>query len=370
MISENTQKKILFVIPTLQAGGAERVIVNLLKAINREKFSPALAVVDLRNPLLMPEIPEDVKIFDLKSGRVLAALPRLFLLIWKLRPSVVFSTLAHLNVALGILRFVLPWGTVFLARESSVVSEVTKRRRSPTIWRLAYRIFYPQFDRVISQSKYMADDLINNFGLPPRKSVVINNPVDIKKIKKLAEAENSETPSELKGKRFFVAVGRLAPVKGFDILLQAFAMVDLPLYLCIVGDGSEAKRLRDMAGRLGLTGRVIFAGHRQNPYPLIARSEALILSSHYEGFPNVVLEALACGVPVIATPAIGGTVEILSHIPGCKLSVAISADSLADAIRAWVGETKSPIDSNFVEKYELGSITSQYEDLFEEALAE
>ncbi|NTV09211.1 MAG: glycosyltransferase, partial [Zoogloea sp.] len=102
---------------------------------------------------------------------------------------------------------------------------------------------------------------------------------------------------------------------------------------------------------------------QRNPYCIVAKADALLLSSRYEGFPNVVIEALACGTPVIATPAPGGCREILEGLPGCELASSITAISLAEAIQRWLTRERIRIAEDVVAPYGVMKIVGQYEDL-------
>ena len=179
VVLRNSRRRILFLIPTLNCGGAERVIITLIRHLDRSKFELALAVVDMSNAVFRQDVPEDVELIDLNSSRVRYAVTKIIHLIWKRRPDVVFSTLGHLNLALAVVRPLLPSNTRYLARETTVVSEGVKSYVQPSWWAWAYRTFYGRFDRVICQSKYMRDDLVAHFDLSVGKSVVINNPVDV-----------------------------------------------------------------------------------------------------------------------------------------------------------------------------------------------
>jgi glycosyltransferase involved in cell wall biosynthesis len=176
------RRRVLFLIPTLTGGGAERVIVTLLQHLDRARFDLSLAVIDMRNAEFRSEIPADVKLIDLKCHRVRNALPRIIRLIWRLRPDVVLSTLGHLNLALSIFRPLLPDSTRYVARETSIVSQCISEYARPAVWAWAYRRFYGRFDKVICQSMYMRADLVGRFAIAPHRTAVINNPVDTKRI--------------------------------------------------------------------------------------------------------------------------------------------------------------------------------------------
>ena len=359
----NKKKRLLFVIPTLESGGSERIVITLLQNLDRARFDITLAVVDMRNAVFAYDVPGDVEFIDLGCLRVRYALPRIVFLIWKLRPDVVFSTLGHLNLAMAICRGLLPNKSRYIARESSIVSEVIREVKYPDLWRRTYRLFYSNFDVVISQSAYMAKDLIENYAVPSAKVRVINNPVDRQKILSLSVSPTVylETGSYVK----LVAVGRMVPVKGFDLLLEAFAMCrELPIQLTILGDGPNFADLLSLAHSLEISDRLNFPGFQINPYPYIAQADAFVLSSRYEGFPNVVLESLACGTPVIATPAIGGIREILDGLSGCVMARSVSAEALADAIRVWIKSPCLRVPAEVVSRFAVDGIILNYEQIF------
>ena len=361
---------LLFLIPSLSGGGAERVIVTLLRHLNRSKFKLTLAVVDMRNAVYKADIPDDVELINLNYRRVRYALPKICALIWERRPNIVFSTLGHLNLALALLRPVLPDGPKYLARETTVVSHGLQRYRLEWFWKVLYQKFYRKHDRVVCQSKGMKDDLIKNFSLPEEKSLVIHNPVDVGRIELLAlenlPFRHSMGNKEESGALHLVAAGRLNVEKGFDLAIRAIASLnDSAIHLTILGDGVSRNSLEELAKDLGVADKITFVGFQSNPYVWFSRADAFILSSRYEGFPNVVLEALACGTPVIATPAPGGTREILEGVAGCFIADDVSAESLSNAIRQWMNSGRSPIPREAIRPYQVSNIVARYEALFD-----
>ena len=164
------RRRVLFLIPTLTGGGAERVVVTLLQHLDRRRFDLALAVVDTRGAAFRDEVPPDVEFIDLGCRRVRHALPKLVRLLRRRRPDVVLSTLGHLNLALSIVRPLLPGSTRYIARETTVVSHGIAEYPRPRLWAWAYRRFYGRFDRVICQSRGMRTDLVEAFGLAPWSS--------------------------------------------------------------------------------------------------------------------------------------------------------------------------------------------------------
>lgn len=361
------RRRALLLIPSLRGGGAERVIVTLLRHLNQSQFQLALAVVDSREAAYRADVPEDVAFIDLGCTRVRYALPKIMRLIWQRRPDVVFSTLGHLNLALAMLRPLLPNGVRYIGREACVVSEVLSEYTHPRLWGWAYRRFYPRFDVVVCQSLDMREDLIGHFAFPPGKAVMIHNPVDIERIRRLA-AEVISTDDEIpaldsESGPHLVAAGRLSRQKGFDLLIEALALCDdRGPRLTLLGEGPLRPALEELARQRGVADRVRFVGFQKNPYPFFARADAFVLSSRFEGFPNVVLEALACGTPVIATPAPGGVTEIAKLTGGVLLASAVDAEALSVAIKRFIaGETR--IGRITLTAFHVDKIVEQYENL-------
>ena len=361
---DSSRLSIFFVLPALAPGGAERVSITLLKYLDRSKFQLTLVVINSKVDTLLDEVPEDVELISLQYLRVRNALPALFRLVWRRKPDLVFSNLGYLNLAFSMIRPFLPQGVRIIGRESSIVSEVQKSRAYPKLWNWAYSHFYKKLDGVVCQSNFMADDLFLNFSVPKNKIEVINNPIDIGRVNELSSStlEQEYLNDEIIR---FVAVGRLVNVKGFKLLFEALAKLTFHSWeLALVGSGPLESELRNQADLLNLSNKIKFIGYKKNPYILMKHADACILSSYYEGFPNVVLESLACGTPVIATPAIGGTVEILSGVEGCFIATEVGANSLADAITCWLNTRRKKVSKSVVAKYDVRTITKKYENYF------
>jgi glycosyltransferase involved in cell wall biosynthesis len=357
-------------------------MTTLLRHIDRTRTDVTLTVVDGTKSALMQDLPAGLRSIDLACSRVSRAMPLLCRLIWQRRPQVVFTTLSHLNLMLAIIKPLLPRGIRLVARESSVLSELVHSERRPALWRWAYRRFYPQLDHIICQSQVMQDDLCKHFGVARQKTTLIYNPVDLRAIESLAEeivqpetgsrrrsrngngngsAIASDSDSDSDSAVHFVAVGRMAKVKGFDVLLQALHLLDQPhVQLDLIGDGPELPHLIALATSLGLSSRIRFHGFQSNPYSWMRRADALVLSSRYEGLPNAVIEALACGTPVIASP-VPAVLEIIKGIDQAVAAPGMSADDLAYAMRQWLKSTRERVPLHYIARFEAVSVTRQYE---------
>ncbi len=345
-------------------------MVNLLRHMDRTRFEMMLGVLNTKTSVYLDDVPNDVEFIDIGSPRVRYAITKIIKLIRSKQPNVVFSTLGHLNLMMGMLRPFLPKNIHFIGRADTILSIYLSHYKHPKLWGLAYRCFYGRFDKIICQSKYMRDDLIENFNQSPKKLIVINNPVDVDLVRQMASEPIPKEYSEMEfldpqNKEIIklISVGRLVHTKGFDLLMEALSICQNPkFHLTILGQGPDEDSLKALAANLGIAKQISFLGFQKNPYAFIARSDAYILSSRYEGFPNVVLESLACCTPVIATPAPGGTREILGNLEGCLIADSVSAEGLAKALTSFKFSKK--LDQKLIEPYEVKRIVEMYQNQF------
>ena len=168
----------------------------------------------------------------------------------------------------------------------------------------------------MSCSKGINDELMREYGLPPEKGMVIYNGLELRKIRNMAkEPLNEPVKEKLFGKKIFVSVGRLIRSKGHRFLLNAVKILkdaELPVHLIILGEGGQRASLEEQALKLGISDDISMPGFVMNPYAYMARADAVVMPSLYEGFSIAVVEALACGVPVISTDHVSGAREILA----------------------------------------------------------
>jgi glycosyltransferase involved in cell wall biosynthesis len=323
--------RVLLLIPHLGGGGAERVTALLSRGLPAAKYEVHLGLVSAMGAD-RESLPASVTVHDLRAGRVRSASIPLLWLVGKLRPAVILSNMAHLNLLVLLLRPLFPRGTKLLVRQNGTVSTMLAADRRPWLTELLYRRLYPRADRVICQTQAMAEDLSAKLGIDANRIAVLPNPVDVDAMRAATEGPSLWTgPGP-----HLLAIGRLAPEKGFDILLEALASVrrEFPdADLLIAGEGRERSALEEQTRRLALTAAVRFAGHVDQPWRFYPGATLFVLSSRDEGMPNVLLEAAAAGLPIVAAPASGGVVDFLAEVNGAWLARSISANGLAEALR-------------------------------------
>ena len=302
--------RVLFFVPSLVAGGAEQVMMTLLRNLSRETFDVSLAVVSQEGSVFSDDMPADISVIDLRAPRLRYALPKIVKVVWKVKPDVIFSTIDYFNVTLGVTRPLWPRHTGFVARPSILFSAAEVRHRWPMVWRSLHRIALRNTDLIVFQTSAMEQDYRRTLGWHAGSSIVVPNPLDFAYVRERAEHQAAETGFDSKVFNL-VAAGRLEEQKEFDIAIDALALArNENITLTILGDGSLRESLVQRASALQLGDRVKFLGYRHNPYPFFAQADGFLLSSRFEGFPNVVLEAISCGTPVVATP-VAGLSEIL-----------------------------------------------------------
>lgn len=294
---------IIFILPDLETGGAERIVTTIANHLPREKFEPKIMLLRKEGGYL-ELLKDDVEVIDLKTERIRNSLRPILREIRNRKPYIVFSGFGEVNAYLALFIRFFP-KTKFIARETNVVSEHVTRKEI----RFFYK-FYNNYNKIICQSDDMRNDLTENFKIKNEKLIKINNPVDFDFIN--GKLKISTKPELFKTDyKNIVAIGNLSSRKGFDNLLKVFShLKNQKIQLHILGNGKDQDLLHQMKTDLGLE-NVIFHGQQKNPYQFLKFADLFILSSRYEGFPNVLLEAGACGIYSLANSCKGGITEII-----------------------------------------------------------
>lgn len=362
------RNKVLFLVPSLAGGGAERVFTTLLRNLDRNRFELHLGVLEAAG-CLSGEIPDDVNVHVLNVPRVRYALPGVVRLVRKVRPGAVLSTLGHLNQLLIMAKPLLPRETRLIVREAVNSAGYLSERQNPRFTRWLHRRLYKRADRVVCLSDFLLEDMVEAFDVPRHKVVRIYNPVDIRRVRHLAG--QSPDPYPDKGLRL-VAAGRLTRQKGFDVLLDALPAVKdrFPeVRLTILGEGPLRSELMDQSRRLSLSAHVDFAGFQPNPWNYFQYADLFVFPSRFEGMPNVLLEALALGIPAVAADCPGGVAEIKECDDQLLLVPVEDPRALAEAIiAACIRPKRSPETleqvENRMKKFSLQRLVEDYSQLF------
>jgi glycosyltransferase involved in cell wall biosynthesis len=362
-VSAAARRKVLFLIPSLRLGGAERVVALLLAHLPRDRFELHLGLVERAGEFLR-DLPGDVAVHDLGAGRVRRALVPLVRLVRRLRPDVIVPNLGYLNLLLLASRPFLPRAAKIVPIEHTTLSAEVAEQGRPGLWNAAYRALYPRADRIVACSHAIADDLVTSFGVASPRIRMIRNPIDEAKIETALARGSSPFGSD---GPHIVGVGRLARVKGYDQLIEAFALLvtgGIPAELWLVGDGPDRAALEARAAELGLAERIHFAGFQPEPYPWMRFANAFAQSSRREGLPVAVLEAAACGARLVAFDCPGGTREIVSAIPGAQLVVDGDIRGFARALARALGPEPPP-RARLPEEFRLARVIRDYTALLE-----
>ena len=301
------RKRILFIINSLAGGGAERVLTTLLRASEpwRARYDIHLALLD-DEPRTYP-VPDWVTVEQLDARySLLRSVRQLRALVGRLSQAATLSFLTRANVANAAA--MAGSGRPWLISERVNTSAHLGNGRGALAAKLMVRVAYPRASHVIAVSSGVVEDLVANFGVSRSRVTALANPVDHESIGAFAALEPSFVPAG----RYIIAAGRLVPNKNMAMLLRAFAAAELPTRLVILGEGSERGSLEQLAASLGIADRVDMPGYVDNPFALLARAELFAMPSNAEGFPNGLVEAMACGLPVVATNCASGPSEILA----------------------------------------------------------
>ncbi len=292
------RKKILFIAHSITGGGSEKRLASILEGLDRERFEPLLCLFSGTTA----DAPAGIPVRVLKPAGRPASLflaAQLYGLIREVRPRKVFSVLWSVNVIAAAAAALA--GVPAVLNEATTPSESVKRYSFPAIRRKLISFFYSRAQAVVTVSSYARADLERNFGVPAARIVTVHNGLDAGRLREAAAEYDPGVAGHV------LACGGLNWWKNYGLLIKALAGENRKLV--ILGEGPMKDVLRREAAAAGVS--LDLPGHKENPYPYFAKAAALVLASRYEGFPNVLLEAMACGTPVIAVDCPGGIREII-----------------------------------------------------------
>lgn len=366
---DGSPRRLALVITGLAPGGAERALTHLALRINRDRFLPTVislqprptgqqaVLVDL---LEQNQVPVDFLNASSK-WQFPAAVWQLSSRLKVLRPAIVQSFLFHANVVAALAGRLRGVPVVAGVR----VADPSRARQRVEHW------LAPWFQNFVCVSQSVADFCAQTAHLPREKLLVIPNGVDVSRFRDAQPADGSALGLPA-GRQFLISIGRLDQQKGFDWLLPQLPRIFAAqpnLDLLIVGEGPERGRLQAQAAELNIRNRIHFLGWRADVPPLLKLADLLLLPSRWEGMPNVLLEAMAAGLPVVSTP-VEGAAEILGALAPAQLSLAQDAASFTDLVLAFASSpelrqtTGQANQQRVAEHFSLAVMATAYEALY------
>ena len=312
MIPVGSNERLALFLPTLDDGGAERVMLQLAASVSARGHAVDLVIAIPGGPL-EAQVPSGPRVVSLEASRTVLALPALIRYLRRERPLTLLSTLEHANVlAVGAGAFART-GVPLILREANVLLPAVELGRKARLLRSLMRQAYRAADRIVAVSGSVATSLTEELGVDAGRIRTIYNPIVTAGISEKAAAPLEDPWFAPGAPPVVLGVGRLAPQKDFPTLLRAFAQVRAAreARLVILGEGPERRRLEQLAGQLGVAGDVKLPGYDHNPFRYMSRASVFALSSVYEGLPGALIQAMACGCRVISTDCPGGAREVL-----------------------------------------------------------
>ncbi len=321
--------KVAFLTIAFQRGGAERIISTLSQHLECESILILYEQSSLGYPFKDQVFYLDSNLPTSWTKRFLQRLHRLIRLLAREQTKVLVSFLQRPNILALLLK------ASGLYRGRLVINEVSMLSLQPIGPKLKWCIarLYPVADLIIVPSQDVLNDLVMKYGVPYDKISVIPNPFNLKEIV-LQSLQQISLPWPEDKSPIIISAGRLTALKGFDLLIEAFAVVrsKISVRLVILGNGECESSLRALAVERGLSEDIYFAGWQSNPFAYFKQADMFVLTSQYEGFGNVIVEAMCCGLPVVSTNCPGGPVEILGNGEFGLLVPINDVDALASAM--------------------------------------
>jgi glycosyltransferase involved in cell wall biosynthesis len=334
--------RVAFLLPNLAAGGAERVALNLIEHFVERGHEIDLVLVKAEGELLSL-VPPPVHVFDLNAKRLRQAIRPLIGYFQKRQPDSMQAFMWPLtSIAILAHRISLSRARMVVSDHVALSVQYANRgvvHRAALRWSIG--ALYPRADTRIAVSRPAAKDLSKLGGLASKSITVINNPVGMPPVP-TSHNEAIDTLWGGDGTRL-LTVGSLKPVKNQMLLLEAFAQVggSPPPRLMIIGEGELRPALARRAKELGISDRVVMPGFKLDPWPYYASADLFVLSSDYEGYPLVLVEALRSGLRVVSTDCVSGPREILGSGHGRLVPVGDAA-ALAEAMAKSLSEAHDP----------------------------
>lgn len=340
-LTERPKERLAFLLPNFRGGGAERVALTLIREFVGRGYEVDLVLVRAEGALIKL-VPPEATLVVLGASRFLAAIIPLARYLRERRPHAVQVRMWPLTVIAVLARALArSKARLVLSDHAPLSRHYSRSPRTLRLLKWSVRAFYPRAEARILVSAGAAEDLSRLTGLPRDAFTVVYNP--LARVERPAPSADVEALWKGSDGRI-ISVGSLTAIKNHALLLDAFVRLRRlrRARLLIVGAGEELSALRAQAAREGVADDVVFAGFQPDPSALIASADLFVLSSEFEGFGNVLVEAMWLGVKVVSTDCPTGPREILAGGEFGRLVPCGDAQALAEAMDAALREPKMP----------------------------
>ncbi|HBI00305.1 MAG TPA: glycosyl transferase [Flavobacterium sp.] len=357
-----SHKKITFYLSHLYQGGAENVMVIVANEMAKQGHVIDFVLAKAEGAFIH-RLSSSVNLVDLNLPNPYFAVFGLIKYLRVAQPDVIISSL-HLNNICAVLakKFSGVKKTRVLIRVANVISVKRVSFWKKRLERLALSVFYPWADKIIAVSKNVALDLNSFLGIPNKKILVIYSPSITPEMMAASHEPVDHAWFQSNYPPVVLGVGRQTVVKDYATLLKAFALAskEKDMRLLLLGDGPERLALEELVKELGIENKVEIKGFVDNPFNYMRNAAVMVLPSLWEGLPNVLIEALACGCPIISTDSPGGVREILKDGEYGELVPLRDAQTISDKILDVLRGEKKPIDEHWLEQFKVEYSIKQY----------
>lgn len=313
-------KHIAIFVPSFLGGGVERMMVYLANYLVSRGYNIDYIVIKNYGPY-KELLSDKVNLINLDKKRVLFSFFDLSIYLRKNKPDVLLSVMNYVNLIIFFANTISFTNTKHIISERDIPTNNINKSKFKYLFKIVVKKIYPKVDKIIAISKDVKIDLIKNFKIKPEKITVINNMVNLDlfdinhKVDKSLIYENI-FDDNFKNQKIIIAIGRLVKYKNFSYLINSFSIAEKKnnnIRLLILGEGNERKDLEKQIETLNLTNKIALPGFLNESHKYLKCSDLFISTSIYEGFGNVIIEAMAAGLPVIVTDCIGGPKEIVQN---------------------------------------------------------
>lgn len=367
MTSQRCEKRICFFAPNLKGGGAERVISMLATHYSTQaECEVDLILLESTGPYLA-NIPDSVNIKIFNCRKASYALPKLVKYLRNHTPEILFTSHIHFStIALLAAQLAQVKTRIIIRQPTMLMPKYSKASISKLIRQKLFLKLAKSADTVIVSSKAMQDEFLALSDIDSNNVATIYNPLPINNIEQQSYERVDHPWYHESSYPVILSVGRLVTVKDFSTLIKAFSIVNqqTPCRLMILGEGPLRFDLQKLINDLDLQESVELAGFSSNPFKYMRQSNVYVLSSLWEGFPNSLVEAMACNVPIVATNCEGGTSEILNGGSLGKLVPVRDKTAMAKAILESLEDPNTPTYDEKLNEFLAENIFRKYDALF------